>query len=99
MINIPIADIREYCRVGRTVTDHDVPLTYAYNAAIAEAEKEFNLDPDEDTPDNVIMFVLKRTYRHFEHRVDGVTSESIQGVGSVTLSEDSKIKRGKMVFV
>ena len=95
MINIPIEDLRKYCR---TTAKHDTELTYAYEAAKAEAGKEFNLIDDEEPSADVIMYVMKRTYRHFEHRVDGVTSESIQGVGSVTLSDDSKIKRGKVVF-
>ncbi len=96
---IPIEDIREFCHVPADSDVHDTTLTYAYEAALAEAELEFNLDPDEDMPANVKMFVLKRTYRHFEHRIDGVTSETIAGVGSVTLSEDTKIKRGRLVFV
>lgn len=95
MINIPIEDLRKYCR---TTVKHDTELTYAYEAAKAEAGKEFSLPEDEEPTAEVIMFVLKRTYRHFEHRIDGVTSETIAGVGSVTLSDDSKIKRGKVVF-
>ena len=96
MIDIPIEDIRRFCRAKQS---DDVELNYAYEAAKAEAAKEFDLPEDEEPSAEVIMYVLKRTYRHFEHRIDGVTSESIQGVGSVSLSDDTKIKRGRVKFI
>ena len=99
MIDIPIADVKDYLRVSPSVAIHDDVIERCYQAAKAEAEKQFSLAEDEEPSADVVMFVLKRAYRHFEHRIDGVTSETIAGVGSVNLSEDTKIKRGRVKFV
>ena len=99
MIAIPFEDVKAYLRVSPSVTIHDDVILRCYEAAKAEAEKQFSIKEDEEPSADVIMFVLKRAYRHFEHRIDGVTSETIAGVGSVNLSEDTKIKRGRVKFV
>lgn len=99
MIDIPLSDVKKFLRVPSAVTVHDDVIERCYDAAVEEAGRELGWDKEEPAPADVEMFVLKRTYRHFEHRVDGVTSETVAGVGSVNLSEDSKMKRGRVKYV